>query len=489
MKSMKAMKKPPMKRMPPMREVPPRKRALEESSSEESSSQPPVLKKPARMEAPLTARKIPPLKTSKTAASSQIVVSDLPWTKPPPKKRPAAAAGTLGPSGTPALALRGAKASLKQASILAAAFTGRPPTVARVEKWAAAGEQRFQKFGHRYNPDSAQGGGTTLLEKVVVLDSGEKDYVLRVQAFEQWRLVNQLPQQTSHEVVLYQFLDYLDEMFVAGGGHDDGSKTWAGLMHLIPQLKSQVSLCVRVKKALTGWAKRAPAGSRAPTAEVVVMALIGDMIGRSKLVEALNCLLQFLTCRRPGEIDALLVNQLIPPSQAAAGRLKEVWGVLLHPQQANLPGKTGEFDESILLNDPEWNFMNPHWLALISGRPASDRLFPLEGLVISQCFQKSVENLNLQSENLVRYGLRHAGASNDLLSGKRTREEVKARAGWKTDSSMSRYTKETHALKALNRVPPKVIEYGTFVKANLPAILSGQVRLLPFLSQPMPTSV
>ena len=475
MKSMKAMKKKPSMKVSPVRKVLPMKSSLLQTSRL-------VQKKPSRMEAKLTSKLGRPVKTSKHVASSQIVVADLPWTKPPPKKRPAAA-GTLGPTGKRALALRGAKAPLSQNSILSGAFTGRPPTLARVDKWAAASEKRIQKFGHRYSPASAQSGGTTLLEKVVVLDSGEKDYVLRVQAFEQWRLANQLPCQSTHEIVLVQFLDYLDEMFVAGGGHDDGSKTWAGLLHLIPQLKDEVSLCSRVKKALSGWAKRAPAGSRAPTAEVVVMALVGDMIGRKRLVEALNCLLQFLTCRRPGEIDALLVSQLIPPSPVAAGRLKEVWGVLLHPQQNNVPGKTGEFDESILLNDPEWNFMNPHWMALVANRPPSDPLFPAEGLVISQCFQNSVENLNLQSENLVRYGLRHAGASNDLLSGKRTREEVKARAGWKTDSSMSRYTKETHALKALHRIPAQVTEYGTYVKKNLPAILSGEVPLLPFLSQ------
>ena len=431
------------------------------------------------MEAIATTVGVHPLKVSPRPASTQIVVSNLPSVKPLVKK-PAAAVGSLGPTGKKALALRKAKSPISQSSILSAAFTGRPPTVARVDKWAASSEQRIQKFGHRYSPASAQSGGTTLLEKVVVLDSGESDYVLRVKAFEQWRVANQLPCQSSHDIVLHQFLDYLDEMFLAGGGHDDGSKTWAGLIHLVPQLRDQVSLCLRVKKALSGWAKRAPAGSRAPTAEVVVMAIVGDMIGRKKLAEALNCLLQYLTCRRPGEIDALLVDQLIPPSKVATGHLNEVWGVLLHPQKDNLPGKTGEFDESILLNDPEWKFMSPHWHALIANRPPKDPLFPVEGSVVSNCFQVSVENLNLQKENLVRYGLRHAGASNDLLSGKRSREEVKSRAGWKTDSSMNRYTKETHALRALHRIPLAVTDYGTFVKENLPTVLTGQVALHSF---------
>ena len=109
---------------------------------------------------------------------------------------------------------------------------------------------------------------------------------------------------------------------------------------MIPQLKDEVSLCARIKKALTGLARRAPAGSRAPTDEV------------------------------------------------AAGRLKEVSGALLA-----------------------------------------------------------------------------------------------ARVGLKTESSMSRYTKETHALKALHRIPLQVTEYGTYAKKNLPAILSGQVPLLPFQNQ------
>ena len=100
--------------------------------------------------------------------------------------------------------------------------------------------------------------------------------------------------------------------------------------------------------------------------------------------------------------------------------------------------------------------------------------------VIDLCFQASVENLNLQTENLVRYGLRQAGANNDLVLGKRSREEVETRAGLITDSPLNRYTKETDALRALHRIPLAVTDYGTFVKENLPTVLTGQVPLQCF---------
>ena len=427
------------------------------------------------MKALLTTKVIRPLKVSKRPASKEKIVSLLPSVKPPVKK-PAAAAGSLGPTGKKALALK-AKSPISLSSILAAASVGRPLTAARVDRWAAASEEQIQKFGHPYSRASAPSGGTTLLEKVVVLDSGDADYVLRVQAFEQWRVVNQLPRQASLNVVLHQFLDYLDDMFLAGGGQADASRTWTGLMHLVPQLRDQVPYGLRVRKALSGWAKRAPTWSRAPIAEVVVMALIGDMIGRKMLPVALNCLLQYLTCLRPGEVDALLVDQLIPPSKMARGHLSEVWGVLRHPLQDSMPGKTGESDKIILLDDPEWSFMSAHWRALTANRPPKDPLFPMGVSVIDLCFQASVENLNLQTENLVRYGIRQAGANNDLVLGKRSREEVETRAGLITDSPLNRYTKETYALQALHRIPLAVTDYGTFVKENLPTVLTGQVPL------------
>jgi hypothetical protein len=329
----------------------------------------------------------------------------------------------------------------------------------------------------------------------VVLDTGvDEGYeqCLRVEAFDQWRYCNNVPVQNDPSTLLRQFLDYLDDMFLAGGCHDDGNKTWLGLMHLIPALRDPFHLCLRVDQATTGWAKRAPASCRVAITEAVIMAIIGDQLARQKIFEAVNCLLQYLTGGRPGEIDGLSCRQLLPPPLAASGRLEDledVWGVLLYPQDLSTPGKTAASDEITLLDDPEWFFMGPHWQRLLmvrrSGqlhaRKGEERLIPVEGTLVDLSFSESVKNLKLQDElfspHLVRYGIRHASVSNDKLTNKRNRAQVYARCGWKPKISPAVMS---HAVKVMNQIPAPVITYGQFVKANFAQILGNQVILPPF---------
>ena len=78
---------------------------------------------------------------------------------------------------------------------------------------------------------------------------------------------------------------------------------------------------------------------------------------------------------------------------------------------------------------------------------------------------------------LASLGLDHldAGASWDLLTGRRSYEQVKDRGGWKTDSSMQRYAKAARSQQLAGEMPYHVIRYGLLVFEDLESILAGDV--------------
>ncbi len=65
------------------------------------------------------------------------------------------------------------------------------------------------------------------------------------------------------------------------------------------------------------------------------------------------------------------------------------------------------------------------------------------------------------------YSLRHGGASEDMLSGRRTAEQVQRRGRWAVASSMKRYAKEPKLLAELQHVSTDAFIFGQLAESNL----------------------
>ena len=93
--------------------------------------------------------------------------------------------------------------------------------------------------------------------------------------------------------------------------------------------------------------------------------------------------------------------------------------------------------------------------------------------------QQAAEALHLQALRPCLYGLRHGGASEDMLHRHRPVPEIKLRGRWAADSSLRRYMKHTKLLAELSKVPAPTLDYGRSVSRLLGAILSGQAACPP----------
>jgi len=127
-------------------------------------------------------------------------------------------------------------------------------------------------------------------------------------------------------------------------------------------------------------------------------------------------------------------------SGGAAAR--QSWAVILHPHELEISSKTEEFDEALLLDNPEFGF-----LATWCARRRS--LGNLDGLAVdltyqqwASAYQQAALALGYQALGPpVLYQLRHGGVSHEALTGRRDAAAQSRRGRWSTERSVRRYSK------------------------------------------------
>ena len=265
---------------------------------------------------------------------------------------------------------------------------------------------------------------------------------------------------------------FMDRLFFEGREAAEGSKLLAAMKCFLPETsRLGTETLPRSARCVASWLKAAPGLQRLPIPKVILLAIIGSTLRRGALWCAVAFFVQFMTYLRPGVCDALKVKQLIPP-QPAAGPQYQLWGLLLNPTEDGVPGKTGLWDQTVLWDNHLW--MNEVFARLVGGRHGDSPLWPVQAGAVTSEFMLSCEELSLHSIRPCRYGLRHGGASEDILTKARELEAVKRRGHWKSDSSLKRYGKETRLLAEIQKVSPTVIAYGRLIGSMLPDLFLGR---------------
>lgn len=188
-------------------------------------------------------------------------------------------------------------------------------------------------------------------------------------------------------------------------------------------------------------------------------------------------MIAFDTYLRPGEIDAIKVGQVVPPRDLSAEGTYELWSILVHPITEMRPGKTGLYDEAVLIDDPT---IAPvlHWLTV--NRALDEKVWQHKIAEELSLFNRAATALSLERLKPCRYSLR----SHDFLTKRRARTDIKRRGRWKTDGSVRRYGKESMAMAQPHKVPREVRLYGARAAPILAQILMGPAAppALPLLN-------
>ena len=171
---------------------------------------------------------------------------------------------------------------------------------------------------------------------------------------------------------------------------------------------------------------------------------------------------------RPHELTRLRARHVVPPVPSA-GPAYAAWGLLLGDAITLQPGKTGVWDESVLLDLDPW-IIRP-LEALKSTLHPNDLLCDLAPGELKARFEAAAGLLSLGPLRPSLYQLRHGGASEDLAMQRRPLAAVQRRGRWVSDKSLRRYSKESKLLAILNLAHPEVVTFGLAVIDNLEAVL------------------
>ena len=207
--------------------------------------------------------------------------------------------------------------------------------------------------------------------------------------------------------------------------------------------------------------------------------------GGTTLLAALQHLLPApsagITYLRPKETARLRVNQRVPPA-LLLGPGAATWGVLVSPASLGVPGKTGHYDESVVLDIHTW--LHPPLMMLVATRSRTDLLFSREPGWTRARFSEVCDRVGLGPWQPCLYGFRHGGASHNLLMRHQSVAEVKKRGHWASDRSLRRYGKESLVMQKTNRIPRATLLYGLHIEAELVTVFHAA----PSVASPAPAS-
>eukprot|EP00972_Heterocapsa_arctica_P027130 3989490-Heterocapsa_arctica.AAC.1 len=91
---------------------------------------------------------------------------------------------------------------------------------------------------------------------------------------------------------------------------------------------------------------------------------------------AMATALTFVLYTRRSETLSTCCKDTVPPPTGRALNI-HYWSVVLHPVEDETPSKTGEFDKSVVVNNPEFPWVGPMLTRLKRGRAGTQPLLDL----------------------------------------------------------------------------------------------------------------
>lgn len=253
------------------------------------------------------------------------------------------------------------------------------------------------------------------------------------------------------------------------GGHQAYRGEWclAALLHKMPEFgRGGPRSVARAWRALKGWRKLTPSRSRRPHPLKAWAATAVMLCLRGHPQMALYTLLLVSAYLRPSEGMALRRADFLPPTVGATG----TWSILIAPSEIGATTKTGDSDDSILLDSRWLEWASPAWRLLCEGVPGS--------CVWSFTYPAYLKEFKLIRDrlkipDLVPYAARHSGPSVDRALGVRSQEEVRKRGRWKQHRSMTRYEKAARLAATARSYTPSISAFMDVCEAQLADVVLG----------------
>ena len=319
--------------------------------------------------------------------------------------------------------------------------------------------------------------GLSLLERRAVRLATARSYQRLYAELIQYCRVRHLPLE-SREDAEEAMLDWADSQFLEGRPGSDGLKMLAAYTHHHPERGRFGVPLARVRRACQSWKRLAPCHARVPPAFPMICGVVVELkrVGREDM--ALAALIATSAYLRPGELLGLRGLDVVAP-MAQFGPAYRHWSLVLGPasRPAARPTKTGVYDDAVILDHEELQWINPLLSVQVAEHPGETLLWDFDELEFKREFVAAARRAGLQRIGLVPYSLRHAGPSWDALLRRRPLIEVQRRGRWANVVSVQRYERSSRVVSVLQNLPKKVLGYLRDCEARLSSYVLGVERL------------
>ncbi|CAK0795370.1 unnamed protein product, partial [Prorocentrum cordatum] len=222
--------------------------------------------------------------------------------------------------------------------------------------------------------------------------------------------------------------DWMNEQYMEGYDHWRGSNMMAAVAWADPRPSRGGGHGLPLsRQALKGWRLLAPASSRLPLPVKVVFAILMQLL------------------------------------------------VLDDWDMAVCTSKTGEIDESLLLNLEEDQWLVPLCQRLVLGRDPQELLFAFSQAEFTRCFETAGAKRLLQRP-LPPYIPRHVGAGRDFAEQRRALVGAKRQGRWHTVAGVGHYELKGRVGNESAKLPLRIQNQVRWCHKYLPAALSGSLQ-------------
>ena len=184
-------------------------------------------------------------------------------------------------------------------------------------------------------------------------------------------------------------------------------------------------------------------------------------------------MLTFVFMLRPAETMRLQGQDLVAPVPLGA-RARQKWSLVLHPLERGVTSKTGEFDDTLLLDNPEFAWMGDV-LSLLQEQAGRGPLWRFSQSSWVEHFRAAGMRLGLTRLGPpILYQLRHGGASHEALTGFRDAWQLQQRGRWRSETSVRRYAKGGRVNQVLALLDAQLLRHARGCECCVGNLLLGK---------------
>ena len=316
---------------------------------------------------------------------------------------------------------------------------------------------------------STAGDGLSFLELSSVSEATRTRYLKELALFLKFSKL--IIKNATDAGVQNWLLRYLHALFLKGHSSSKIDKFLAAFLFAHPEFGLSGSRHAgRFFRAVKGYRKRCPAGSRKPRTFMEVCCLANDLVRKGQFMMAVFLLISFGCYFRPHECMSLRVQDLVPPLGSVTG----MWMIVMNPSEDGLESKVGIADESLAWDVRDLKFMEQVFQVIVDTMPGNAYLFDFPYYSFAKEMRQSCVATRLP--DMVPYQIRHSAPSWDRLQGYRTLQEIGKRGRWSARSSLNRYEKHGMVLKEYRKLPELTRTFAESCRLHLSDVIL-RVRL------------